>query len=69
MEISGDKVAVLPSCDAAFTVDADTARMANHFAHHVLRGVILEAESLRKLIILATDGPLGDVIWPFVRRN
>lgn len=69
MEISRDKIAILPSCDAAFTVDADTARVTNHFAYHVLGCVILEAESLRQLIILATDGPFGDVIWPFMWRN
>lgn len=69
MKISGDEVTVLPGSDPTFTVDAGTARMTDHFAHHVLGSVIFEAKSLRHLIILPTDWPFGDVIWPFVRSD
>lgn len=68
MEVPVDEVTVLPGGDATLAVDADAARVANHLAHHVLGRVILEAEPLRELVVLAADWPLGDVVGPLVRR-
>ena len=67
MKVAPDEVAVLARRDAALARDAHAARVADHLAHHVLGSVILEAEALRKLIVLPTDRPLGDVVRPLVR--
>lgn len=42
--------------------------MANHLAHHVLRGVILVPITLRKRIGFPADRPFGYVVGPLVRR-
>ena len=67
MKVPVHKITVFSGRDAALAVHADTARVANHLAHHVFGGVILEAEPLRQLVVLPADRPLGDVVRPLVR--
>lgn len=66
MEIPVYEITILPRSNTTFPIDANTTRVADHFAHHMFGGMVLEAKSLRELIVLTTDWPLGDIVWPFV---
>ena len=66
MEMTVNKVAVLFGGNVAGSVDPDAARVANHFADHVFGSQLVPRPRQRWWWRLPTNGPLGDVIWPFI---
>lgn len=75
MESPPNKVTVLLGGNSTLSMNSDTARVSDHFANHmfgqfVTWGALVSAIGCRvgDLIVgFATDGPLGDVVRPFVR--
>ena len=63
MEDSLDEITEFFGSNLALAPDPDTARVADHLAHHVLR---LAGRRVRVLLPLPADGPLGDVVRPHV---
>lgn len=66
MEIPINELTIFLSCNSTLAINAMAARMSNNFANHMLGSVILDARSMRKRVGLATNGPLSDVVRPFV---
>lgn len=77
VELSSDKITIFFGCNGATTVDADAARVRDDLTHHVLCSLVtpqlrpnaVQISSLHHRVGFATDGPLGDVVWPLVRGN
>lgn len=73
VKLSLDEIAVLAGRDATLTMDADTAGVSDHFTDHVLSEAVAGTRSAllngRLCVGLSTNGPLGDVVRPFVRMN
>lgn len=82
VKITTDKVTILLCCYSTHSMNTDTAGMSYHFANHVLRHFVfvstdrkVSISSLIQIFVVAlterisfsTDGPLSDIIWPFVR--
>ena len=66
MEDPLDKITELLGCNLALAPDPDTAGMSDDLADHVLG---LAGRSVRVLLPLPTDRPLGDVVRPHVGGN
>jgi hypothetical protein len=46
MKVASDKIAILLGGYATHAMDTNTARVTNHFTHHVLCHLVLVAEAL-----------------------
>ena len=66
MEDSLDEITEFFSCNLALSPDPNTAGMSDDLADHVLR---LTGRSVRVLLPLPTNRPLGDVVRPYVGRH
>jgi hypothetical protein len=67
VKVASDKVTVFLGCYTTHAMDTNTARVTNHFTHHVLCHLIFIAGALLGDVVgLTAYWPLGDVIRPFV---
>ena len=66
MEDSLDEITEFFSCNLTLAPDPNTAGVSDDLADHVLG---LAGRSVRVLLPLPTDRPLGDVVRPHVRRH
>ena len=66
MEDSLDEITEFFSCNLTLAPDPDAAGMSNDLADHMLG---LAGRSVRVLLSLPADGPLGDVVRPDVGRH